>query len=518
MSNEWYNREREYKEGCYINGRGYYNEDTNRWVSRLTKKVIVEKYIRYEFSIYDDRDIEREFGWENIDRVGKFLFLLYKSGLEIGRLKGSRFVFVDTSNLVLGILGSKYKEIVRRLDEELNIIDIRKGKGLFGKTKIDYKLHDEFFEDTCFRRKVFIRNSRLIRFLDRYNGKVIGLNKYLLWEFDVCKRLDLVYNIGGLNKIIEKRLNNIKINDYEQKDWDFESKRKRKNKNIGWDDLRSKDYLDNCRSSLKLLELDIESAKNDVINFKGFGSDDNFSGRISNIINNKEKEFRKFLKIDRENLIEFDMVNGYVSLLYRIFRGIRDEEHVESSFFGKIKECLGDLNGNDFIEKYSICFEGDVDKRIDFYKKVGLDLGKIENIIDRSYFKGLILYLINGEESDGRRKTYIDDEFEYDDLMTKVFGKGGFSVLSKLKNSVLDFRFGKKYYGFESYKNMSKILMYMEVQTMKGIWDIMITNKIDYISLYDGMLIKKSDKSSVKRIVETYLTGKDDCISMKFKN
>jgi hypothetical protein len=147
-----------------------------------------------------------------------------------------------------------------------------------------------------------------------------------------------------------------------------------------------------------------------------------------------------------------------------------------------------------------------------------LDLGKIENIIDRSYFKGLILYLINGEESDGRRKTYIDDEFEYDDLMTKVFGKGGFSVLSKLKNSVLDFRFGKKYYGFESYKNMSKILMYMEVQTMKGIWDIMITNKIDYISLYDGMLIKKSDKSSVKRIVETYLTGKDDCISMKFKN
>ena len=47
MSNEWYNREREYKEGYYINGRGYYNEDTNRWVSRLTKKVIVEKYIRY---------------------------------------------------------------------------------------------------------------------------------------------------------------------------------------------------------------------------------------------------------------------------------------------------------------------------------------------------------------------------------------------------------------------------------------------------------------------------------------
>jgi hypothetical protein len=64
---------------------------------------------------------------------------------------------------------------------------------------------------------------------------------------------------------------------------------------------------------------------------------------------------------------------------------------------------------------------------------------------------------------------------------------------------------------------MSKILMFMEVKTMKSIWDIMIANKIDYISIYDGMLIKKSDKGLVKRIVETSLTGKDDCISIKFK-
>jgi hypothetical protein len=47
MSNEWYNREREYKEGCYINGRGYYNEDTNRWA---TMGISALYYFLYRFT------------------------------------------------------------------------------------------------------------------------------------------------------------------------------------------------------------------------------------------------------------------------------------------------------------------------------------------------------------------------------------------------------------------------------------------------------------------------------------
>ena len=107
MSYNWYDRSRNNSYGDYkvINGIGlYYNEDSGKWVNRLNKKIIEEKNIRYEFSIYDDRDIERDFGYKNIDRVGKFLFLLYKSGIELERLKGDRFVFVDSSNVVSGIL------------------------------------------------------------------------------------------------------------------------------------------------------------------------------------------------------------------------------------------------------------------------------------------------------------------------------------------------------------------------------------------------------------------------------
>lgn len=520
----WYNREREYKYGDYkiINGKGYYyNEDSDKWVNRLNKKVIEEKYIRYEFSIYNDKDIEKEFGWSYIDRIGKFIFLLYKSGLEVERIKGKRFVFVDTNKMVLGILGSDYKDIIRRLDEELNIIDLRFSKGKFGKVKVEYKLNDLFFERSCYRRVVWIRNSRLIRFLDNFYKKDFKEDKYLLYEISVCKRLSLEYNVNGLNVLLDRRIKRLKEEDFIDKDWDFLSEKDKLNKRRGWDESRVAEYFRLGKVYFELLKLDIESLKYGGYNFRGFGLDENFSGRINNIINNKFREFRGLLKIDGDNLIDIDMVNGYVSLLYRVLKGIRDVEYGSSVFDDKIKDCLGDLNGNDFLEEYSICFDGNKDEREDFYNYLGVRLGNVvEMKFDkdvRRYYKNLVLYLINGEEEDGRRKKYINDTYSYDEIMELIFCKNGYAVIRKLKSSVFDFKIGKIYYGYERFKNMSKILMSMEVIIMKGIWDLLIAEKLCYISLYDGMLVKKKDKLRVVEIVESKLVGINSCIRMKYK-
>ena len=57
---DWYSRNREFKYGDYDKStKLYYNEDSNKWVSWLGKKQIIEKYIRYEFSCFDDREIEK---------------------------------------------------------------------------------------------------------------------------------------------------------------------------------------------------------------------------------------------------------------------------------------------------------------------------------------------------------------------------------------------------------------------------------------------------------------------------
>ena len=39
-----------------------YFRDKPSKICRLNKKVIEEKYIRYEFSYWDEREIEKEFG------------------------------------------------------------------------------------------------------------------------------------------------------------------------------------------------------------------------------------------------------------------------------------------------------------------------------------------------------------------------------------------------------------------------------------------------------------------------
>jgi hypothetical protein len=46
---EWYCRDRKNKYGDYNKSiKKYYNEDSNKWVTKLNKKTIEEKYIRYE--------------------------------------------------------------------------------------------------------------------------------------------------------------------------------------------------------------------------------------------------------------------------------------------------------------------------------------------------------------------------------------------------------------------------------------------------------------------------------------
>ena len=102
MSYKWYSRNRLYEYGYYdIKKKKYYNEDSGIWVSRLNKKVIEEKYIRYEFSYWDEREKEKEFGYELVERIGRFLFLLYKKGIELEKRRGNRWVMLIVVKFVM---------------------------------------------------------------------------------------------------------------------------------------------------------------------------------------------------------------------------------------------------------------------------------------------------------------------------------------------------------------------------------------------------------------------------------
>ena len=516
----WYKNKNKYRYGDYkiIDGRGkYFNEDSGKWVTSLRNKVIEEKYIRYEFSQYDDREIEVDFGYQNIERVSKFLSTLYKRSIEIERRYGSKFISIESA-YIKGILSQKeHKLIINKLHNELGVIDVKiiEGKG-FKKASFNYKLNDDFFKEDCYKRIVYIRNTRISRFLDNHYKREVFEDKYLKYEVSVCRRLDLYYDEFTLIELFKERLNIEKEKQEISKDWDFYTNKKRSEIAKIWDKEREDEYLRKLRLSFEILCFDINELRNGGVNYKGFSSS-RTAGRVTNFILHHPKEFRRLLKIDGEELIEIDMKSAYPSLMYRIVLGIRDVKVGESVFDDKIKECVGEVDVEEFIEEYKGIFSGK--SSLDFYeevaKKVGINNVSITNY--RGYVKELILILINSKTSQLKLKRYINELFSYDELMNLIFTSKVKNVIEKIKEYEFNYSSKENYYGYYKYKNTSRIMMNLESMVMKGIWDIMIEKGIDYISLYDGMLVKEKDKREVREIIDSELVGFSACIRMSFK-
>ena len=168
-----------------VNGIGrYWNEDSGKWVGNKIKYEIEEKYIRYEFSVYDDRQIQRDFDYKVVDRVGKFLFLIYKKCVEIKRRNEDKWVFVESKEIesLLGV--NVYKDRLNKLIKK-GVVERRFGKvSQYGKDVFLYRLREDFFSDECYRRVVYIRNSKLIRYLDNKLEKIINDDDFIRYEIE----------------------------------------------------------------------------------------------------------------------------------------------------------------------------------------------------------------------------------------------------------------------------------------------------------------------------------------------
>ena len=336
------------------------------------------------------------------------------------------------------------------------------------------------------------------------------------YEFGVCRRLDVLKNESILEELFDLRLKSEKSKQTERRDWDFYSKSKRIKYGREWNKKRDGEYLSRLKLSFEALEFDIKLLQNGVSNYKGF-SESKTAGRVSNPILYYPKEFRRLLRIDGEELIEVDMKSAYPSLLFRIIRGIRDIDFGNNKFDDKIKECVGDIDVGEFIDEYEDIFNGK--SNLDFYeevaKKISINNGSIRNY--RGYTKELIIILINSKTSDLKSERYINELFNYDDLMNLIFTSDVKNVIEKIKEYQFNYSSKENYYGYYKYKNTSRIMMNLESMIMKGVWDKMIEKEIDYISLYDGMLIKKTNKKQVREIIDGELVGYNSCIRMDFK-
>ena len=122
-------------------------------------------------------------------------------------------------------------------------------------------------------------------------------DEFIKYEIECSKSLLIDVDDKGLKRLVEKRLSSKIESDLERKEYGFISKKKLKWIDREWDDKRVNEYKRDFYKSCEILKSEVLSVKENGVDY-GMWIRDDFSGRLKNIVNVKEREFRKVLKFN----------------------------------------------------------------------------------------------------------------------------------------------------------------------------------------------------------------------------
>ena len=517
------------------------------------KYVNNKKFRIYEFEYFNLKDIEKYFNGKRIWRIGKFLSKVYKSRIRSrGNIEGDRnivlgFVYVSMKDLV-GILGKRhYEEILEKLSKT-KILKYKRDKISkydFNKKLWFIKLNDEFFKSN--KRLVDIEDGLLNRYLEGKNNELLNSlsfinedDKYLVYERECCK--DSFIDIIEVEKIIDERIYN-KLEEFKDKiTWEWLNKRSREKFELSV--KNQKDWKEKYRIELinhfKLINEDLSNLKsNNVIDIgENYFFRDNYGKRLYNFYSRVIREFRQGIKIDGEEVVEIDLKSSQLTLLYilikRINRDETEEKYDEIKFDlvddirGKILELNNNegKNGLDFLRKFKNIFEIDgvnVDDKNsiefnDYYDLIRYDFGVDGFYVkSRNYIKELVIKILFSEN---RSKSRIKiGSYNIDDIEEKLFGKDGKVFLDNLRKIDLINLIGEKEgrIKYKRGKNISLILMNFENQIMDLVRGELIKNKIKFISMFDGFIVKKQYSNLILTICNELLKRVDNSLKFVYK-
>lgn len=452
MNSDYYEFLKGYNDNEYIKGIGYYNIDSNKFTTRKQKNVVGgSSLIRLQFKDVDDDLLELWFGYKLVDRVGYFLSELRKRAL---RLKG-RQIFLSYSYL-RGVLGDKDVEYVLGVLEGEDILVTNRVplKGVLYKNKRGYgfSVRGRLINSEC--RERYVVNKKLIRYI--YKEKDVyrrQIGEECLYLHSVVDRVCFSADIESIIQMYpeEERLD--------------------------------------VRMRIQLLE------DNDIVGYKV----DDHGRRLYYPVSSLNSEVRKYLRLDGEEFVEYDMQTGYFSLLYLLLKGLK-----YGLYYDVIDEEVRRLAsevyiGDEWFQLYEGCFKGEND----FYRMVSIRLGKGMGLFKskRSDVKDALIRELNGRA----------------DATNELLGVNRKKLRRDLYGDIEDFIVAlktRKVYkehlnGY--YKNVSKCLMSMEVRIMSKVWKELRRNNIDYLSVHDCVMVKVSDKLKLKEILDS-VTSKYEAI------
>ena len=518
------------------------------------KYVNNKKFRIYEFEYFTLKDIEEFFNGKRIWRIGKFLSKVYKSRIRSrGNEEGDRniglgYVYVSMKDLV-GILGKRhYQDILEKLSKR-KILKYKRDKISkydFNKKLWFVKLNNEFF--TSNKRLVDIEDGLLNRYLEGKNNELLNslnLNnqddRYLVYERECCK--DSVIDIPVVEKIIDERIDN-KLEEFKDKiTWEWLNKRSREKCELSVKNQKDweKKYRIELINHFKLINEDLSNLKsNNIIDIgENYFFRDNYGKRLYNFYSGVIREFRKGIKIDGEEVVEIDLKISQLTLLYILIKRInRDEteekyDEIKFDLVDDIREKILELNDNagknglDFLRKFKNIFEIDGGIFIDdensiefndYYDLIRYDFG-IDGfyVKSRNYIKELVIKILFSES---RSKSGIKiGKYNIDKIEEKLFTEDGKVFLDNLRKIDLINLIGTKEgrIEYKRGKNISLILMNFENQIMDLVRGELIKNKIKFISMFDGFIVKKQYSNLILTICNELLKRIDNSLKFVYK-
>lgn len=460
----------------------YWNEFKGEWCTKKSKKVLLSEgsIVLYDFSFYSIDEIKKDFGSGLYEKVGLFISKLYQDQLK-GRFKAGDENWVYWSRADLDrFLTYKWKEVVDKLIAFGKVEKFFKASRYKVGSELRYfKLNDGFWSDgNPIKAKIRLIDARYELSIKAYYNALIndrkGILKVLEGTLDktslIIKDIDKVINKKWLDKVDRE---NAELSN------DFISKREkgRISKKLGDLNKYEREYKVVLRCYYDLL---VEIQDKQFIDEKRAHyrlNTSDFGGRIVHLYSNTPREFRKYLKIEGEEVEEIDIRSSQPSFLYVML----DRGYL---FRGELRDKLIENYPQEYLNMLSVVNAGD---RLDFYnymaiKLYGLGYAKNRNV--RLQMKTLFYRIIFSNPRDKIAG------FDKRTLIIKLFGNGFYNFLLELSKQKLDL-------SKDHYKNLSKLLQKQESDLL---YKVMVRLEVPYLPLYDSLIVKKSDTAHVRAV------------------
>jgi len=453
----------------------YYNQFKGIWCSKKSKKQPrpSNRVTVYSFTNCPIEDLKAKYYPEH-ERVAMFLTRLYNHQYTGYGHSDWDYQYIDQATL-RSLLGYYWHTIVEDLVKS-SLIDIRLSPSknnafrdcrYFRLSRGILDVQGTIYSTTSIQDPGY--EKQVLKYYDRLSLKRTGILKHIELTLDSTSLA--IDDLSGLHgKMWQNKLEQLRL----QRDNEYATVTDRRKADIVLSnpEKHQKEYLtslDRYYTYLnRILTNDLLPEKRALYNIRVTP----FNSRISHLISNAPKEYRKLLKINGDPIVELDIKSSQPSFLFVLFSNWYDANN-------GLKKNIPASQG--YMQRFQIANESG----LDIYRYMALKLKGIKSVNDpftRAEMKTLFYRLVFGKPF-GKLGSYDKRE-----VIINLFGLDLYEFLSGLAKSKLGIQKGA------TYKNLSALLQREESRFMNTYMSTLMTTSTPFLPIYDSIMTPETKR------------------------